>query len=130
MRLPYPPLLPSSAFARQLRASQTEAENRLWSYLRDRRFQGAKFRRQVPIGPYVVDFLCVSAALVVEVDGGQHSEQVAHDESRTRFLEARGYRVVRFWNNDVMGNIGGVMEVIAMALTPDPSPGGRGEHVR
>ena len=77
-----------------------------------------------------MDFLCVSAALVVEVDGGQHSEQVAHDESRTRFLEARGYRVVRFWNNDVMGNIGGVMEVIAMALTPDPSPGGRGEHVR
>ena len=111
----------------------TEAENRLWYFLRDRRFQGAKFRRQVPVGPYVVDFLCVPARLVVEADGGQHAERVAHDEERTRFLAAQGYRVVRFWNNEVMENIEGVMEVIgrelaACTLTPGgglPSPSGR-----
>ena len=125
--------LPASAlghttFARSLRRVPTEAENRLWYYLRDRRFQGAKFRRQVPIGPYVVDFLCVSASLIVEADGGQHADRAGYDEERTRFLEAKGYRVVRFWNNDVMGNIEGVMQAIAMALTPDPSPGGRGEQ--
>ncbi len=120
-----------TAFARRLRAGTTEAENRLWYYLRDRRLQGAKFRRQVPIGPYVADFLCLEASLVVEADGGQHSERIAHDEERTRFLEARGYRVLRFWNNDVMVNIEGVMEVIGRALasdplTPGPSPKGEG----
>ena len=116
------------AFARSLRGSATDAENRLWYFLRDRRFMGVKFRRQVPVGPYVVDFLCVPASLIVEADGGQHSERVEYDEARTKYLEANGYRVVRFWNNDVMGNIEGVMQAIAMALTPGPSPGGRGER--
>jgi very-short-patch-repair endonuclease len=115
-----------TTFARSLRRKPTEAENRLWYYLRDRRFQGAKFRRQVPIGEYVVDFLCVSASLVVEADGGQHSERAEYDEARTKYLEARGYRVLRFWNNDVMGNLEGVMQAIAMALTPGPSPKGEG----
>jgi very-short-patch-repair endonuclease len=114
------------AFARSLRGTSTEAENRLWCFLRDRRFAGAKFRRQVPVGPYVVDFLCVSDWLVVEADGGQHSERTEHDEARTKYLEANGYRVLRFWNNDVMGNIEGVMQAIAMALTPGPSPKGEG----
>ncbi|MGE0356561.1 MAG: endonuclease domain-containing protein [Burkholderiales bacterium] len=117
------------AFARGLRTRTTEAENRLWYFLRDRRFRGAKFRRQVPVGPYVVDFLCVSAALVVEVDGGQHSERVDRDEARSRFLEAKGFRVLRFWNDEVMGNIEGVMEVIAHGLTPDPSPEGEGRFL-
>ncbi|NJD89768.1 MAG: endonuclease domain-containing protein, partial [Betaproteobacteria bacterium] len=127
-RLPGSPL-EHTAFARSLRRAPTEAENRLWYYLRDRRLSGAKFRRQVPIGPYVVDFLCVTASLIVEADGGQHSERAGYDEERTRYLEARGYRVVRFWNNDVIGNIEGVMQAIAMALTPDPSPAsGRGEQ--
>ena len=89
---------------------------------------GAKFRRQVPVGPYVADFLCVNASLVIEADGGQHAEHAAQDAERTRYLEAKGYRVLRFWNNDVMGNIEGVMQAIAMALTPGPSPGGRGER--
>ena len=121
-RVPSSTPSPSTAFARRLRASLTEAENRLWYYLRDRRFRSAKFRRQVPIGPYVADFVCIAARLVVEVDGGQHSERAAYDTARTRFLEARGYRVMRFWNNDVMENIDGVMEVIAAALTQNRSP--------
>ena len=129
-----PRALPASsssqtAFARDLRTHSTEAENRLWYFLRDRRFTDAKFRRQVPIGPYVVDFLCLSAALVVELDGGQHSERVDHDEARTRFLEARGFRVVRFWNDEVMGNTEGVLSVIARYLTPGPSPEGEGSNV-
>ncbi|MCM2327024.1 MAG: endonuclease domain-containing protein [Lysobacter sp.] len=131
-RRPLPGSFPGTkAFARTLRAGATEAELRLWYFLRDRRFAGAKFRRQVPVGPYVVDFLCVSASLIVEADGGQHAERAAHDEERTRYLESQGYRVVRFWNNEVMGNIDGVMEVIgrelaAGTLTPGPSPKGEG----
>ena len=74
-----------------------------------KRFQGAKFRRQVPLGPYVVDFLCEKASLVIEIDGGQHAERIDADEARTRWLEARGYRVARYWNNEVMGNVGGVL---------------------
>jgi len=112
-----------TAFARTLRGSTTEAENRLWYFLRDRRFSGAKFRRQVPIGPYVVDFLCVSASLVVEADGGQHAERIAHDEARTNYLASQGYRVIRFWNNDVMNNIEGMMAAIDVALTPAPLQG-------
>jgi len=131
---PLPESTPArKTFARALRASITEAESRLWYFLRDRRFKGAKFRRQVPVGPYVVDFLCVAASLVVEADGGQHSERMARDEERTKYLEGNGYRVVRFWNNDVMGNIEGVMEVIGReldmrTLTPGPSPKGEGSR--
>ena len=118
----------SSSFARDLRGTATDAEERLWYFLRDRRFLGAKFRRQVPVGPYVVDFLCVSASLVIEADGGQHAERAVYDGERTAYLEARGYRVLRFWNNDVMQNIEGVMQAIAMTLTPDPSPKGEGRE--
>jgi very-short-patch-repair endonuclease len=120
MRAHLPPY--ATARARNLRARQTEAENRLWYFLRDRRFLGAKFRRQVPVGPYVADFLCKSAGLIVEADGGQHSERAAQDGARTRFLEAEGYRVLRFWNSEVMENVEGVMEVIAMAIRELPSP--------
>jgi len=105
--------------ARNLRAIQTEAETRLWMRLRDRQLGGAKFRRQVPVGPYVADFACYSARLIVELDGGQHAANADADARRTEWLESQGFRVVRFWNNDVMANIEGVMERISAALRED-----------
>lgn len=96
--------------ARALRADDTEAETRLWQALRDRRLGGWKWRRQVPRGPFVVDFLCPEARLVVELDGGQHAEAdaVAYDARRTSFLERQGLRVLRFWNSEVLTNRAGV----------------------
>lgn len=92
----------------------TDAERRLWYALRDRRFAGWKFRRQVSIGPFVADFLCHAAALVIEVDGGQHSAET--DARRTAFLEGQGYRVLRFWNNEVLENTEGVLRALDLAL--------------
>jgi very-short-patch-repair endonuclease/DNA modification methylase len=114
-------------FARQLRREQTDAERLLWSLLRDRRFMGCKFRRQHPIEPYVVDFYCHEARLAIELDGGEHNEPAARarDEERTRFLEARGIRVLRFWNNEVFNNLEGVLQTIYEALTPTLSQGER-----
>jgi very-short-patch-repair endonuclease len=100
--------------ARTLRRRSTDAENRLWYYLRGRSFEGAKFSRQFPIGRYVTDFACRAAHLVVELDGGQHSETVDHD--RTADIERYGYRIIRFWNNDVLENTEGVLEVIRNEL--------------
>jgi very-short-patch-repair endonuclease len=94
----------------------TEAEKRLWYLMRRHNLEGKLFRRQVPIDDYIVDFACLSAHLVIEIDGGQHSWQVAQDESRTRCLEKLGFRVIRFWNNDVLGNTEGVLEMIVQAL--------------
>ena len=109
--------------ARGLRASQADAEQLLWYHLRHRRLQGWKFRRQHEIGPYIADFACPGAGLIVELDGGQHGDQLAYDESRTRKLQEEGYRVLRFWNNDVLKNIDSVLEAILEALaSPDPSP--------
>ena len=102
--------------ARQLRREMTDAEKRLWSHLRGRQLGNHKFRRQAPLGPYVVDFCCLQQKLVLEVDGGQHAERTEEDLARTAALEADGYRVLRFWNNDVMHNIDGVMDTIATAL--------------
>src|SRR5207249_1546069 len=85
--------------AKQLRSRMSDAERKLWYHLRGRRFENWKFRRQVPLGSYVVDFLCEKARLVVEVDGGQHAERVKQDAVRTKWLEAHGYAVIRFWNN-------------------------------
>ena len=93
--------------------------------MRNRQLSGLKFRRQVPLGPYVVDFFCLSASLVVEVDGGQHGapDGRSQDARRTRWLEAQGYRVIRFWNNEVLDNLEGVLVVIREALSADnPSP--------
>jgi very-short-patch-repair endonuclease len=113
----------SAENARQLRSGMTDAERRLWYYLRAGRLHGFTFRRQVPLGSYVVDFLCEQARLVVELDGGQHAERVEYDASRTQWLNARGYRVVRFWNNDVLANTEGVMAAIEADLpSPRPSP--------
>jgi len=107
-------------FARKLRKNQTEVEKRLWRQLRAKRFFGFKFRRQHPIGPYVVDFVCLNEKLVIELDGGQHSETPEYDLKRTQYLENLGFTVVRFWNNEVMGNIDGVMEVLRQRLLPPP----------
>src|SRR5262245_48735073 len=103
--------------ARQLRRDQTDAEQRLWARLRDRQLYGAKFRRQHPIGPFVADFCCAQRKLVVELDGGQHAENVATDEKWSQFLEERGYHVLRFWNHDVLGNTEAVLERIVEALS-------------
>ncbi|HEV7995753.1 MAG TPA: endonuclease domain-containing protein [Stellaceae bacterium] len=101
--------------ARRLRHRSTEAERRLWALLRDRRLAGFKFRRQHPIGNYVADFACTRHRLVVEADGGQHADNVA-DERRTILLERQGWRVIRFWNNDILSNAEGVIETILRAL--------------
>jgi very-short-patch-repair endonuclease len=111
--------------ARQLRRDQTDAEQRLWARLRDRQLCGAKFRRH-PIGPYVADFCCPQGKLIVELDGGQHAEEVEADEKRSRYLEAKGYRVLRFWNHDVLKDTVAVLERIADVLNhphPYPLPG-------
>jgi very-short-patch-repair endonuclease len=105
-----------SKFARTLRKRSTEAEKLLWSRLRGRRFEGIKFKRQVPIGSYIVDFVALDLKLVIEVDGGQHQLRATRDAERTRILEEWGYHVVRFWNNDVLGNIDGVLEAIVQEL--------------
>jgi len=110
--------------ARSLRRDSTDAERIIWSALRAHRLNAASFRRQTPIGPYVVDFLCNSARLVVELDGGQHFEpqQQKRDTRRDAFLASKGYRVLRFNNYDVMTNRTGVLETIAAALDRSPSP--------
>jgi very-short-patch-repair endonuclease len=94
----------------------------MWSRLRDRRFLGLKFKRQVPIDRFVVDFVCADANLIVEVDGGQHAERLAADAERTRVLESMGYLVLRFWNNDVLSNIDGVLELIATVQSETLDP--------
>ena len=117
-------------FARRMRAEPTDAERVLWQRLRhDIKLIGSHFRRQAAIGPFIVDFASRKAKLVIELDGGQHDWQQASDASRTRRIEAAGYRVLRFWNNDVLGNLEGVLSEIQRALppTPDPSPQGGGE---
>ena len=105
--------------ARALRRNATDAEQIMWRLLRDRRLGGVKFRRQVPIGPFVADFACIAQRVVVELDGGQHSDN-ASDVRRDAYLKAEGWRVLRFWNNDAMRNREGVLETIcdAAALTP------------
>jgi len=100
--------------ARELRVTMTGAERRLWSVLRGRRLQGYKFRRQHPFGPFILDFACVERQLVIEADGGQHADNEA-DDRRTAWLEKRGWRVLRFWNNDVLANTEGVQEAILQA---------------
>jgi very-short-patch-repair endonuclease len=101
--------------ARRLRHESTDAERKLWNRLRSRAIDGHKFVRQEPIGPFIVDFACRELRLVVEVDGGQHATD-KRDPIRDRWLNERGYRVLRFWNNDVLGNVDGVLEVIALEL--------------
>jgi len=109
---------------RRLRADMTDAERILWGFLRNRRFGGVKFRRQQPIGPYIADFFCPSARLIVELDGDQHGieEQRLHDEARTRYLNEQGYSVIRFSNLDLLKHEDVVMETIERALMPGARP--------
>ncbi|WP_031337896.1 endonuclease domain-containing protein [Rhodopseudomonas sp. B29] len=112
--------------ARSLRRNPTDAERKLWQQLRQPAFAKAHFRRQATIGPYYADFASHTLRLVIEVDGGQHDGS-GSDIVRTDYLNAAGYRVLRFWNNDVLNNIDGVMQTITNAVraappTPDPSP--------
>lgn len=111
--------------ARSLRKNQTDAGNRIWYYLRNRRLGGYKFVREYVIGKYIADFVCREKKLIIEVDGGQHMNAEAYDQQRTRDLEALGYRVMRVWNNEVFKNSQGVMEHILTLLEsvpPDKQP--------
>ena len=103
--------------AKELRNNPTEAERILWQHLRLCQLGGYKFRRQQPLGDYIVDFVCFEKRLIIEVDGGQHNSQYLYDERRDAWLEQQGFRVLRFWNNEVLQNIEGVKEVIWQALT-------------
>ena len=102
--------------ARELRNNLTDAERCLWHELKRRQIAGVKFRRQQPIGHFIVDFVCFERRVIVEVDGGQHAEQLYCDYQRTRWLEAQGYRVLRFWNNDVLGNTEAVAQAVLDAV--------------
>lgn len=110
------PDVQATARSRVLRRNQTEAETRLWHHLRDRRLAGCKFRRQVPLGPYFADFACVEKRLIVELDGGQHAEQLARDAQRSAFLQQQGFIVLRFWNDQVLREIDAVMQEILRYL--------------
>ena len=103
-------------FARKLRKASTDAEARLWQGLRARQLDGWKFRRQVPMGPYVADFICLDARLIVELDGGQHAERQAYDETRSQYLRSQGFDLLRFWDHDVLVNLEYVLEQLLDAL--------------
>ena len=117
---------------KKLKQNATDAETKLWFQLRRKQVGGLRFRRQYRLGDYIVDFVCLPARLIIEVDGGQHADQVARDEARTAWLESQGFRVIRFWNNEVLGNIEGVLYVVGEQLglerppPPSPSREGRG----
>jgi very-short-patch-repair endonuclease len=115
-------------FAKTLRQQMTDAERRLWRHLRDRRLGGWKFRRQYPVGPYIVDFICLEKNLVIEVDGGQHAENEEQDIKRSAYLNKMGFRVFRCWNNEVLQETESVLETIFAILaagkqnSPSPQP--------
>ena len=112
--------------ARQLRRDQTKPESIFWTTVRNREFLGTKWKRQVPIDRFIVDFLCEDEKLIVELDGGQHNEDAAivYDQQRTQILEQYGYRVVRFWNNDITENLDGVLRILQQSIgqsSPHPA---------
>ena len=121
--------MPSQS-ARALRKRMTDAERLLWRHLRNRELGGWKFRRQYPVGPFIVDFICVEKNVVIEVDGGQHAENEELDTQRSAYLNKMGYRVLRFWNNEVLQETEAVLEAIFAILasgkqnspSPQPSP--------
>jgi len=113
--------------ARQLRKKMTEAERKLWSRLRRGQLGGLRFRRQVPFDKYIVDFACFEPKIIIELDGSQHASQIVYDNQRTKWLESLGYTVLRFWNNEVSGNIENVLQTIWNIYIPPsarwaPSP--------
>jgi very-short-patch-repair endonuclease len=102
--------------AKTLRKNQTDVEQLLWRQLRNRQLCQQKFRRQFPIDPYIVDFVCLELKLIIELDGGQHADQIQYDNNRSLFLGQRGFMVLRFWNNDVIENMEGVLEAIRLVI--------------
>lgn len=112
------------SIAKGLRQRQTEAEKLLWFKLRNRQLYGVKFRRQQPVGNYIVDFVCFEEKLIIEIDGGQHNENSMkeNDVQRTEWLEVKGYRVLRFWNSEVINNIEGVLDNIREVLAQRTHP--------
>jgi very-short-patch-repair endonuclease len=106
--------------AKSLKREMTDAERRLWMALRGHRFQRLSFRRQAPIGPFIVDFVCHRRRLTIEIDGGQHATKPAHDIQRDAWLASKGYRILRFWNSDVLRNREGVLETIVNAIRGVP----------
>ena len=109
-------------FAKDLRTSMTDAERLLWKHLRAHRLSGQKFRRQQPLGPYIVDFVHFNSRLIVEADGGQHNESET-DKQRDAWLKEQGFQVLRFWNNEILQNTEAVLEVIFSALDPSLTKG-------
>jgi very-short-patch-repair endonuclease len=105
-----------------MRRDSTEVERKFWWVVRGRRLGGHKFKRQFPIGHYIVDFVCIEAKLVVELDGGQHALQTAYDEMRDKYLKARGFRVLRVWNTEFLTNKDGVLETLLWQLKNPPHP--------
>jgi very-short-patch-repair endonuclease len=108
--------------AKSLRRTMTDTEQKLWYHLRAHRFMGLKFKRQKPMGLYVVDFVCMERKLVIELDGGQHADNREYDQQRDAWLSSQGYTVLRFWNNQLTENMDGVLEQIRLTLSPVPSP--------
>ena len=112
----------SRDFARHLRKNMTDAERRLWQNLRLRQLGGCRFRRQTQIGPYIIDFVCFERHLIVELDGGQHTQMMDEDAERTRWLNSQGFRVIRFWNHLVFEDLESVLEAIDIASASSPPP--------
>ena len=117
--------------AKRLRSNMTDVEQKLWRELRAKRFADYKFRRQVPMRKYIADFVCFQPKVIIELDGGQHAEQVAYDKKRDEFFIEQGFAMLRFWNNEVVENWEGVLTMILNTLKrpplPNPSPtGGEG----
>jgi very-short-patch-repair endonuclease len=108
--------------AQALRQNMTDAERSIWRILRSAQMDGHRFRRQVPFGQYIADFVCQDARLIIEIDGGQHAQSSPDEAKRTRFLEDQGYRILRFWNNEVLSNLEGVCAIIARELRHHPHP--------
>jgi very-short-patch-repair endonuclease len=108
-------------FSRQLRSKMTDAESHLWRRLRGRQIGGLKFRRQHPVGKFILDFACVELKLAIEVDGGQHGELLTSDRTRTTWLEQQGWEILRFWNNEILQNTEDVLEQIHHTITVSSS---------
>ena len=120
----------STPLARKLRKSMTDAERKLWRGLRLRQMHDHKFRRQFPLGPYIVDFVCLEARLIVEVDGGQHADEKNGDAQRDAWLTSQNFRVLRYWNNQVLKELDAVLEDIARVLEATPPPPSRPSPAR
>lgn len=112
---------PMKQFVRNLRQNQTKAEARIWRHLKNRSLVGFKFRRQCPCGPYIMDFVCFEKMVVIEIDGGQHTNQLQKDFRRTEYLKSRGFNVIRFWNDEVLANTDSVLNAILTVMINSPS---------